>query len=629
MRSWHLKGTKVSCFLSPGKHAFFACLVLAPISAAATPCTALSDSKQELSRALGNKGRPGDPVVFSITAQDVAENALEAGVRTPEVCSVKLVASSDGDPRLSQIAIAVMLPEIATGTASIAAWNGRFLGTGNGGFGGGIATGNMFAALSPPYVATGQTYVVANTDLGTGILFGCTAQFCGSAQGVALYPHQKPGGLHGDAAAIQDFGSAATHLMTLAGRALTGAFYGQAPRASYFHGCSTGGRQALMEAQRFPADYDGILAGSPAYDLTRLHGSAADLFEANHFGPVDAQGLPDSFLTSSALALGHSAMLAQCVGKDGGLPGDDFLMRPSLCRFDAATLQCNGGIGDVPCTDRTGAPCTCLTHNQSVVLNRVWDGQTDSGGRILFPGYERGAEEDLGSLTLPGGLALTEPLYDSTDDWVFGSRFDWTSLFATTHAPQGALAGEIDAIDRAPVAHGSLAETLNANTADLRAFRARGGKLIVYAGYADPRITAASAIDYYNQALRDNPSIHDFAMLYLAPGMWHCNGGPGANVFGNVSPNASPAPASSADDVLAALLLWREAGLRPGRIIATKYRDDAPSQGIAFQRPLCPYPENARYAAATNGDPNLAASFVCQHDSLVINQPFAPIYGPR
>jgi feruloyl esterase len=599
---------KVFWFFFSKKNVFLPVFLLLSFSAAATPCTSLRLTLR-------------DAVVLSITGQDVP-----ASTGLPALCSVKLVVSSNGNPGQSQIAIAVMLPEGSLGTASAAAWNGRFLGTGNGGFGGTVATGNMIGALGPPYVATGRTYVVANTDLGTGILFHCTVQFCGSAQGVALYPGQTPGGLHGDPAAIEDFGAGATHLMTVAGRALTRLFYGVPARASFFHGCSTGGRQALTEAERFPADYDGIVAGSPAYDLTHLHDAAADLYEATHFGPIDAQGLPNSTLTGEALALGHAAMLTQCAGKDGGLPTDDYLTRPSLCRFSAAALYCPGRPGDVPCTDPKGTSCTCLTFTQSVALNRLWDGETDSDGRILYPGYERSAEENFTSAGLSGVPSLTEPLYDSTDYWVFGAEFDWTSLFPTTHALVGELATQIHAIDVAPVGSSSFAGVLNATSASLRAFHARGGKLILYAGYADPRIPSASTIDYYNQALLDDPKAGEFINLYLAPGTWHCNGGPGANVFGNVSAIAPPAPASPTDDVVAALVRWREAGLRPGRIIATKYANDDPKQGIAFQRPLCPYPDDAAYQL---GDPHAAASYICSHDPPVADQGFSPIYGPR
>jgi feruloyl esterase len=597
---------------------------------AATPCTDLAGSfpggaTLKLSLALGYNGHPGSPKVLSVTAKDVATNGLSKTAPTPALCAVTLTVSSSGDATGSAISVGALLPEGAPGTHTKSAWNGRFLGTGNGGLGGAVATGNMLDTISPTYVATGKTFVAANTDLGDGILFHCTTLFCGSAQGVAEYPNQTPGGLYGDAAAITDFGYGATHLMTLAGQALTGIFYGEHAKYSYFDGCSEGGGQALMEAQRFPDDYDGILAGSPAYNFTRLHAAAAGHFEVTHFGPVDGYGLPDSFLTDAALLLGHAGVLARCAGKDGGLPTDDFLTRPYLCSFDAATLQCTGAPGEVPCTDPAATSCSCLTPDQTIALNQFWSGERDSDNRLIYPGWERGAEENANQIGT-GQPALTEPLYDSTDYWVFGPDFAWQSLFRTISAPAPLRSSIIKHIDGAAVGSQTFASVLNATSANLSAFNAHGGKLILYAGYADPRIPTASTIDYYNQAMLDDPATHTYAALYLAPGMGHCNGGPGANVFGNEVGQPPPAPANPADDVLAALLQWREAGIAPGKIIATKYVNDTPSQGIAFQRPLCPYPMDAHYAAGNNNDPN---SYVCKHDPIVRNQEFTPLYGPH
>jgi len=600
---------------------------------AATPCTDLAGTfpagaTLKLSRALGYTGHAGSPEVLSVTAKDVPANGLSSTEPTPALCEVSLIVSSNGDATRSQIGIGVLLPEGTLGTHTKSAWNGRFLGTGNGGLGGTIVTGNMLDTISPTYAATGKTFVAANTDLGDGILFHCTSLFCGSAQGVAEYPDQTPGGLYGDATAITDFGYGATHLMTLAGQALTGIFYNEHAKYSYFDGCSAGGHQGLTEAQRFPSDYDGILAGSPAYNLTRLHAAAAGHFEVTHFGPVDSYGMPDSFLTNAALLLGHTGMLAQCAGHDGGLPTDDYLTRPYLCKFDATTLQCTGAAGEVPCTDPAATSCSCLTPDQTIALNQFWSGTRDSNNRQVYPGWERSAEENANMINGKQPM-LTEPLYDSTDYWVFGPDFAWQSLFKTTSSPAPLLSTVLQDIDGAAVGTETFAGALNATSANLSAFNAHGGKLILYAGYADPRIPSASTIDYYNQALLDDPNTQSYATLYLAPGMWHCNSGPGANVFGNLVSTAPPAPADPADDVLAALLHWREAGVAPAKIIATKYINDTPSQGIAFQRPLCPYPMDAHYVAGHNNNPNLPASFVCKHDPLVRNQAFTPLYGPH
>ncbi len=600
---------------------------------AATPCAELAGSFPDgatlkLSHALGYDGHPGSPMVLSVTATDVPANGLSGTEPTPPLCSASLTVSSNGDATQSQIGIRILLPEGAPGTHAKSAWNGRFLGTGNGGLAGSVATGNMLDAISPAYVATGKTFAAANTDLGDGILFHCNTLFCGSAQGVAEYPQQTRGGLYGDAAAITDFGYGATHLMTLAGQALTGIFYGEHAKYSYFAGCSEGGGQGLMEAQRFPDDYDGILAGSPAYDFTRLHAAAAGHFEVTHFGAIDKFGLPDSFLTDAALLLGHAGVLAQCAGKDGGLPTDDFLTRPYLCTFNAAALQCTGAAGEAPCTDPAATSCSCLTQNQTIALNQFWSGERDSDNRLIYPGWERSAEENANEIGSKQPT-LTEPLYDSTDYWVFGPDFAWRSLFKTTSSPAPQLSGVLQQIDDAAVGSQTFAGVLNATSANLSAFNAHGAKLILYAGYADQRIPTASTIDYYNQALLDDARTQDYAALYLAPGMWHCNGGPGANAFGNQVSEAPPLPANPGDDVLAALLQWRETGVAPGKIIATKYINDTPSQGIAFQRPLCPYPMDAHYVAGKHNNPDVPGSYVCKHDPLVRNQEFSPLYGPH
>ncbi len=608
--------------------------LLAHGAEAATPCTALAGTFPDgatlkLSKALGYTGQPGSPLVLAIQAADVPANALSPGEPSPAVCSVGLDVSSNGNPKQSQIAIAVLLPEGKLGTASKTAWNGRFLGTGNGGFAGAVATSTLGFGLIPAYAVTGKTYVVANTDMGTGLLFNCNGLFCGSKEGVEITPTQTPGGLYGDPAAIVDFGYGATHLMTVAGRALTGIFYDAKPSYSYFHGCSTGGQQALMEAQRFPNDYDGILAGSPAYDRTHLHISGSALFEATHFGPVDSKGLPDSYLTNEALALGHAGVLAACAGKDGGLATDTFLTKPAMCKFDATALQCTGAAGEVPCTDPLGTSCSCLKPNQATAMNRLWEGARDTSNRALYPGYERGTEDPTAALGASTTQALSEPAFDSLEYWALGPDFSWKSLFKNTHSPQGEISGKIEAIDATRVGENSFADVLNANNANLSAFNAHGGKLIMYAGYEDPLIPSASTIDYYNQALTDDPNTPNYAALYLAPGMWHCSGGPGVNAFGNLSGNLPPVPTSIGDDIMGALVAWRETGLVPNRIIATKYVNDDATQGIAFQRPICPYPQNASYVAGAGNDPTQETSYVCKSGNLVKNQQFTPLYGPK
>jgi feruloyl esterase len=605
---------------------------------AATPCQALgggatSPAALALDAAMGNSGS-GGPAVVIVIASDIPANSLVAGVPTPAVCEVGMVIASDGNPADSQIQVAVLLPEGADGTNSSSTWNGRFLGTGNGGFAGAIADSTLVLGLAPYYATFGKTFVVANTDMGDGSGLGnwynCNTDFCGSTEGNELYSNQKLGGLYGNPTAIRDFGYESTHLMTVAGKALTSLFYGSSPQYSYFHGCSTGGQQALMEAQRFPNDYNGILAGSPAYNRTHLHIASAAYFEATH-APADGSGI----LTNPALAIAHTAMLNQCAGTDGGLATDNFLTLPASCSFSAAAVQCPTTLGpnDVPCTE-TASSCSCLTPNQVVSLNAAYTGALDNHGHVLFPGYERGVEDPNAGL-LVEEEEVSEPLFDSLDYWAFGTSFTWQSLFKSTSTVQGELATKIAALDATAAGANTFAQVLNADNAALStsAFVQDGGKLLMYAGYEDPLIPSASSIDYVNQAVKDQkknggPAVSSFLTLYMAPGMWHCNGGPGANAFGNLSAQTPPVPGATADDVLAQLMAWVENGQQPGPVIATKYVNDTPADGYAFQRPLCPYPQTAVYVNKSQS-PSEPTAWACEKAPYVTSQEFYSAYGPQ
>ncbi len=544
---------------------------------AATRCTALSGMTLPLDNIA---------TTLSLSATD------EPGA--PPFCSILAIVSSDGAKGQSQIKIAVWLPE--TG------WNGRFLGTGNGGFGGAIDEQPMRIGLS-------QNFAVANTDLGTGILFKCNGVFCGSRQGYAI-DGVPVGGLLGHEAAIQDFGYGATHLMTLAGKQLIAAYYGRAPSRSYFDGCSTGGGQGLAEAQRYPRDYDGIVAGSPAYARTHLISGGNALYEIAHVAP-------DALLTTAARTLATSAVLAACAGHDGGLPTDAFLTQPALCHFHAASLQCTGAAGEIPCTNPQASGCTCLAPHQLRALTSLWSGALDDHGAVVDPGYERGAESAPTNAAIPPA-ELTEPLHDSLDYWAFGKDFAWQTLFSTVTAPTGISRASIRALDKTRAGEADFYDTVNAMHADLHEFAAGGGKLLLYAGYADPVIPSADTIDYYNQALRDDPGTPRFVKLFLAPGMWHCEGGPGLNAFGNIGTNPPPEPGAASDDILAAMIAWRETGKAPKSILATHYINNQSTQGIAFQRPLCPYPETAT-----------APGFTCTAGKPVVSQRFGKGYGPK
>ncbi len=573
------------------------------LPASATSCTDLASFTPTLG---------GSATTVSLTAEDVTGGSFTppggaAISGLPAFCRVAAVISSSGDAALSRSAVELWLPEQG--------WNGRYLGLGNGGFAGSISYSSLQLGLLEGFAAS-------NTDMGTGLLFGCNSLYCGNHTGYG----GRPGGLYNDPAALRDFGYAATHLMTVAAKQIVAAYYAKPAKTSYFDGCSTGGQQALMESQRFPEDYDGILAGAPAHNRTHLHMSGPAVYEATHFAA-------DAYLTNAALALTHAFVLRQCAGKDGGLRGDDFLTQPAMCKADAKALICHGAATEVPCSP-TEASCTCLTQHQAEAMDKVWSGVYDNHGAKLYPGNERGVEEPVplsaangfvGNLGLPWQQSSSEPAFDSLMFWALGPDWVWQEMFATPSRIVPELETEIARIDNTPVGSETFAGVLNANSTDLANFSGRGHKMLMYQGYTDPLIPSATAIDYYNAVATHDPKVRDYLRLFMAPGVWHCGGGPGANAFGNLSSLQPPQPLSPADDVLAALVAWVEEGKAPTQIVATKYVNDEPSSGVAFRRPLCLYPAHSVYVG---GDKRSYLSFKCEGGRPVRNQEFSVKYGP-
>lgn len=586
----------------------FASFALGGTPALASPCSDLAGS---LPLQLGD----GATLVGPVTAQDVTSGSYAPAGSAPPItglppfCRVALDVSSTGDPGQSQILVEVWLPE--------AGWNGRYLGTGNGGFAGAIGTAALAGGLL-------QGYAVANTDMGTGVLYHCNSLYCGGRTGLG----GPQAGLNGHPDSIKDFGYRATHLMTVAAKQVVAAYYGRPQHHAYFAGCSTGGQQSLMEAQRFPDDYNGILAGAPAYDRTHLHMSGSWPYAWTHAST-------SSLLTVPALSLINGAVLAKCGGRDGGLAGEGFLTQPAACRFDAQALQCTGAETDAPCTDPNAASCTCLAPEQAAAMDAIWHGPVDDRGRQLQPGFVRSSETPVpptaanpyGNLGLVWGQSANEPQFDGLIFWALGPNWTWQDFFADPANPVAMLSSEIRAIDNTQVGGMTFAQALNATSADLGQFKTGGSKLILYQGWADPLIPGYAAVDYWRALRRaDGAGLADYARLFMAPGMWHCSGGPGANAFGAQGQVAPPKPGDPGDDALAALTHWVEDGVAPSQIVATKYLGDVPAQGVAFQRPLCEYPRHAAYQGS--GDPNDPASFACVPNAGDVIIAPAPIYGP-
>jgi feruloyl esterase len=318
-------------------------------------------------------------------------------------------------------------------------------------------------------------------------------------------------------------------------------------RRSYFMGCSDGGREALMEAQRFPGDFDGIIAGSPANYWTHLF--AGFVWNEQALSATSAGDL-----SQTDLNILSGAVLAQCAGRDGGLATDQFLNNPPACRFDPDRLLCNGR--------NAGA---CLGQDKVSAIAKIF-----SGPARVFPGYGPGGEANA-AVDWPAWITGTPTPATSLQE-LFGNSFFQNMVFPNS----GWTPSTFNAATNAAQADARVGASLNSIDPNLSPFKSRGGKLIQYA--------VARVMDGPKRT-------GEFYRLFMVPGMAHCGGGPGANAFGQGV--NGPKPSDPADDILSALDHWVESGVAPESIIATKYVNDDPAQGVAFQRPLCPYPKFA------------------------------------
>lgn len=433
-------------------------------------------------------------------------------------------------------------------------WNQRFEGVGNGAFAGGINYPSMNVALT-----TG--FGTASTDTGhvSGVFDASWAL--------------------GHPELIEDWAVRSAHVMTVAAKAIVTAYYGEYPLYSYFSGCSGGGRQALREAQDFSDDYDGILVGAPARFET--HMIPGMLWNAT----VTLKD-PDSYIPASKLPLIANAVIAHCDGLDGIVDG--LINDPRRCDFHPKTLQCQGP--DAP---------TCLTAPQVKALQEIYKGARTCWGEQIYPGFMPGGE--LG----PGGWAswITGPAPGSSFDFLVGDSFFKYMVFENPSWDWRTFHFDGDvAFTDAKLGY------INGDNPDLRSFKARGGKMVMYHGWSDPAISPLDTIDYYHSVVafmdhhkRHHPAaggpLHEtqeFFRLFLMPGVQHCSGGPGPDRF----------------DGIGVLRQWVEHRIAPDKIIASHYTGNA----VDRTRPLCPYPEVARWTG--KGSTDDAANFVCVRKGL-------------
>ena len=435
----------------------------------------------------------------------------------PAFCRVEAVARPSEN---SAIGIEVWLP--------VTGWNGKLQAVGNGAWAGTISYGAMANAVVAGYAAT-------STD---------TGHRGGSADFLQQHPDL-----------LVDFAHRAVHEMALTAKSVVAAFYDRPAARAYFTGCSTGGRQALTAAQRYPGDFDGIVAGAAAYYPSHIQGTQVWIAAV-------ANRRPEAVLDRAAMTAVNEAAIAACDLVDG--VADGVVENPQRCDFDPAVLACPSGD--------SGA---CLSPAQVETVRRIYTGPTQGDGTVIYPGLEPGSESGWTTLAGPAPLALAL----ETWQWIVhrDAAWDWRTF---------------DAVVEIPLAAARLESLLEANDPDLSAFVSRGGKLLIYHGWSDPGIPPAGTIRYYDavRATLGPRNADDSVRLFMVPGMGHCAGGTGTDRF----------------DAIAALDRWIETDAPPARIEAERIVGGE----LVRTRPLCAWPTTAVYSGS--GSTDESASFSCR-----------------
>lgn len=501
-------------------------LVFAVVLAQAVPASAALRCEELTSVSI-----PGSTIT---SAQRIAAGALsepggsprEAQERArlfsslPAFCRVAITSRPSTD---SDIRIEVWLPE--------AGWNGRLEAVGDGGLAGSIPMTSM-----APELAAG--YAVAGTNTGHE---GGTADF------MPAHPEK-----------LVDFAYRSTHEMAVAAKAIVTAFYGNPAHHTYYNACSGGGRHALTSAQRYPADFDGIVAGASSWNQARLDAARIGI-------NLTVNRTADSRIPASKYPMVHEAVLQACDAKDG--VRDGVIESPRTCGFDYGSLLCRGPDGP-----------NCLTAAQvesaKVMTSPFVDAAT--GKTLLEPHLWPGSELQWGTLGGPQPLAnsLSRVRHFHLKDPTFEFR----------------LPNVAADIERAAQMDNGL---LASNNFDLRPFFSRGGKLLMWHGWSDPQVPAENSVIYFNNVVKTTgTAAADSLALFMMPGVLHCGGGVGPDTF----------------DRMTAITKWVESAQKPVRLEASRERDGK----VDRTRPLCPYPQIATYAGS--GDTNSAASFSCAAD---------------
>ena len=415
-------------------------------------------------------------------------------------------------------------------------WNGRYRGEGGGGYAGQISYAGLAEGIR-------RGYATASTDTGHPASAGGT------------FALKADGSL--DVQLIGDFAERSLRELAVKAKAVINAYYGKAPTYSYWNGCSTGGRQGLMAAQRFPEEYDGLVIGAPAINWDRF-------IPSELWPQIVVNKTVGAPISNEKLTAVTKAAVAACDARDGVTDG--IINDPRKCTFDPAALVCKAGA-DSP---------NCLSPQEASAIRKIWNGPTDASGKRLWFGLERGTPLNFLAGGMPFPITLAHSQY-----WIHQNpSFDWHTL------------SEADFEAELKASQQKFNQVIGTDSPNLAAFRKRGGKMIIWHGEADQLIFPRGTLNYFDRVISENggaEQVKNSARLFMAPGVGHCAGGDGPNPVG----------------VFDAVVNWVEKGVAPDVVQASRRRPD----GTMLTRPLCAYPRTAKWTGTGSTDD--AANFVC------------------
>ncbi|MCP5411647.1 MAG: tannase/feruloyl esterase family alpha/beta hydrolase [Alphaproteobacteria bacterium] len=515
------------------------------------PAPAAPSGDAQSCAALAGKRLSPDTVIESAVFKPDGDTVGNTKVTAP-FCRVAGVARPTAD---SRIGFEVWLPP-----ASV--WNGRFQGEGSGGSAGSLSPGPMAAALR-------RGFATMSTD--NGHLDGE-----GGGHGLSwAYGHPEK---------MIDWAWRGLHLSTVAAKQVIRDFYGKPAQYNYFLSCSAGGHHAIMEATRFPQDYDGLVGGAAPWKWTAL------MF--GHTWNAMPALKDQSAVTPDSVAILNRKMVAACDRLDG--VEDGVIADPRRCTVDPVQFQC-----------KTGQSADCLTPVQVAAARHIYAGATRSDGTQLMPGQVRGTELGwIGQMTgpTPGG--------SSWEFWKMAAFQDPNFVYTSFDFDK----------DTARALNARLSNTtLGAaydQTPDFDAFAKRGGKFLLFQGWADPVITPLMDVDFVNKVIAryGEKDAERFLRFFLLPGMGHCSGGVGYSHIGGAT--GAPVQDDADHDMERAIEAWVEKGRAPARLIAARMDAD---RNVTATQPVCQYPKLAQYDG--RGDPKAAASYSCRDPGPMPPQP--------